>query len=605
MGYRVKGTLKLPDGSPASNAEIEFISRKNFSPLVQELKSNMLCGPTGAYDVTLEFGEYAVMVYPGGTYPAALGTITLATDTVTGQDLPSLLQQSGWQPATPEYIQQIAAWLAEANASATSSAASAGAAKVSETNAKSSENAALSSKNSAASSASTATTKAAEATSSASAALASKNAAATSETNALSSKNAAAASASTATSAASSATSSASAAEGSESTALSAATRAEQAAQAVTGALIDAGPYNAGSGALPAPITASGVKRSSIWKVTGGGTAGGIELGVGDSLVYTSSDDSYYKIDNTESVSSVNGKSGVVTVSSFDVGADPSGTAQNLISQHAAKSGAHQISGVSGLQASLDSKFSASNKPNYADINGLGTAAVKNFGENPGQLMEVGAFGLGAVDSKKITSLAALARSGFHHTDAATMGQDGGLLSYHAIYNMISSSAAMRLICPFNSPDIKIQIFSGGWGAAYSFLHTGNSVKDANGFWKGASPVVRVGFYGDEDGFTLCGDGARNDEAAGALVARHAVGVYRITGSGGFASDGWHIETPQDANGNKLRFVEYEYINGIIEIRTFEPTYTNGRCEKGVAADIPAGRWVDVRLSMPPNKIGN
>ena len=432
----------------------------------------------------------------------------------------------------------------------------------------------------------------------ASAAKTSETNAKTSETNALSSKNAAAA-------AASAASSSASAAAGSEASALSSAVRAEQAAQTVVGAIIDAGPYNAASGVLPTPSMSSGVKRSSVWRVTGGGTAGGIELGVGDSLVYTASDNSYYKIDNTESVYSVNTKKGAVTLSSSDVGADASGTAQNLVSQHASKSGAHAISGVDGLQGSLDSKYSASNRPSAANVTGLGTAASKNFGENLGQLMEVGAFGLGAVDRQKIVSLAALSRSGFYHTDAATMEQSGGALSYHAIYNMISSSAAMRLICPFNSPDIKIQIFSGGWGAAYSILHTGNSVKDANGFWKGASPVVRVGFYGDEDGFTSCGDGACNSEANGAQVARHAVGVYRIVGSGGFASDGWYIETPQDANGNKLRFVEYEYIGGVIEIRTFEPTYTNGRCEKGVAADIPPGRWVDVRLSMPSNKIGN
>lgn len=118
MGYRVSGILKLPDGTPANNAEIEFISRKNFSPLVQELKSNIKCSATGAYDVTLEYGEYAVIVYPGGTYPAALGTITLAADAVTGLDLPTLLQQAGWQPATPEYIAQINTWLAQANASA-------------------------------------------------------------------------------------------------------------------------------------------------------------------------------------------------------------------------------------------------------------------------------------------------------------------------------------------------------------------------------------------------------------------------------------------------------------------------------------------------------
>jgi hypothetical protein len=139
MGYRVSGILKLPDGAPANNSEIEFISRKNFSPLVQELKSNIKCSATGAYDVTLEYGEYAVIVYPGGTYPTALGTIILAADTVAGQDLPTLLRQDDWQPAAPEHIQQIAAWLADANSSAASAANSAIAAKVSETNSKASE----------------------------------------------------------------------------------------------------------------------------------------------------------------------------------------------------------------------------------------------------------------------------------------------------------------------------------------------------------------------------------------------------------------------------------------------------------------------------------
>ena len=57
MGYRVKGTLKLPDGTPGTNCEIEFTSRKNFAPIVQELKSNIRCSASGAYDVTLEYGE--------------------------------------------------------------------------------------------------------------------------------------------------------------------------------------------------------------------------------------------------------------------------------------------------------------------------------------------------------------------------------------------------------------------------------------------------------------------------------------------------------------------------------------------------------------------
>ena len=139
MGYRVKGTLKLPDGTLGTNCEIEFTSRKNFTPVLTGMGVSIRTDSAGAYDVTLEYGAYAVMLRTGNTYPTAIGQIIVASDTVVGQDLPTLLEQSGWQPATPEYIQQITKWLAEANASATKSTASASAAKVSETNSKSSE----------------------------------------------------------------------------------------------------------------------------------------------------------------------------------------------------------------------------------------------------------------------------------------------------------------------------------------------------------------------------------------------------------------------------------------------------------------------------------
>lgn len=369
MGYRVSGILKLPDGAPATNAEIEFISRKNFSPLVQELKSNIKCSATGAYDVTLEYGEYAVIVYPGGTYPAALGTIILAADTVAGQDLPTLLQQADWQPATPEYIQQITQWLAEANASASAALASELAAKVSEINSKASEIAAEADRSEVAVNTADVRVKHSD--------VVAKSAQVSIDSSATQAAK------STAVSAADTATQKALAAAESEASAFSSATRAEQAAQTVVGALIDAGPYNAASGVLPTPSMSSGVKRSSIWKVTGGGTAGGIELGVGDSLVYTASDNSYYKIDNTESVTSVNGKKGVVAISYADVGADASGAAQNLVNQHAAMGGAHPIHGVAGLQSALDSKapaLASSNNPQLL----TSTSNINNIKE-PGE----------------------------------------------------------------------------------------------------------------------------------------------------------------------------------------------------------------------------
>ena len=139
MGYRVKGTLKLPDGTPGTNCEIEFTSRKNFTPMLTGMGVSIRTDSAGAYDVTLEYGAYAVILRTGNTYPTAIGQFIVASDTVVGQDLPTLLEKSGWQPATPEYIQQITKWLAEANASATGATASASAAKVSETNSKASE----------------------------------------------------------------------------------------------------------------------------------------------------------------------------------------------------------------------------------------------------------------------------------------------------------------------------------------------------------------------------------------------------------------------------------------------------------------------------------
>lgn len=125
MGYRVSGILKLPDGTPGTNCEIEFTSRKNFTPVLTGMGVSIRTDSAGAYDVTLEYGAYAVILRTGNTYPTAIGQIIVASDTVVGQDLPTLLEKSGWQPATPEYIQQITKWLDRAESAATRSEASA------------------------------------------------------------------------------------------------------------------------------------------------------------------------------------------------------------------------------------------------------------------------------------------------------------------------------------------------------------------------------------------------------------------------------------------------------------------------------------------------
>ncbi|HAS6479013.1 TPA: hypothetical protein GRR64_15595 [Vibrio parahaemolyticus] len=100
-----------------------------------------------------------------------------------------------------------------------------------------------------------------------------------------------------------------------------AADRAEIAAATLTGALVELGNADLSTGVYPEPYTdLNGQVRSCFWKVIKGGTVSGIEYGVGDTLVYSETLGDYYKIDNTESVTSVNGHKGAVTLTKNDVG---------------------------------------------------------------------------------------------------------------------------------------------------------------------------------------------------------------------------------------------------------------------------------------------
>ncbi|MBW7984731.1 phage tail fiber protein [Enterobacillus tribolii] len=137
-----------------------------------------------------------------------------------------------------------------------------------------------------------------------------------------------------------------------------------------------------------------------------------------------------------------------------------------------------------------------------------------------------------------------------------------------------------------------------------------NTTVDSNGFIKKASPIVRLSndphAMSDDylDGFTLStGVGAVNDEAAGVVAKRKRKGVYIVSGSLGLAVEGWTFEVPQDQNGNRLCFVETE----TAEDGTITVTVSKRKLDLDTAMvvagdpmDIPAGRWVDLRLEMPP-----
>lgn len=304
-----------------------------------------------------------------------------------------------------------------ADGSKTAAAGSATAANTSKVAAASSATAADGSKTASASSATTASTAATNAGNSATAADASKTAAAASATAADGSKTAAAGSATAAstsastattkaTEAAASATAAANSATSASTAKLSAETARDQAvtaASALTGSLSELGSIDLSSGVYPAkPAIAA------FWKVIVGGTAGGVTYGVGDTLVYSKSLDQFYKIDNTESVSSVNGATGAVVITPASISAQPSNG--NLTALAGLTGAADRLPYFTGqgalslttLTAKARELLASANEAGMRTTLGLGTAAVADltataYDSTPGRALKVGDFGVGGV----------------------------------------------------------------------------------------------------------------------------------------------------------------------------------------------------------------
>lgn len=160
-----------------------------------------------------------------------------------------------------------------------------------------------------------------------------------------------------------------------------------------------------------------------------------------------------------------------------------------------------------------------------------------------------------------------------------------------------------------NIPEVYVQqMLNTVWSRPYKIFSEANTVVDSNGFIKAASPVVRL--FNDQSvinesrrlGFSEAGFCVTNSEADGVTAKRIDIGHYQITGSLGFAKEGWYIETPADANGNKLLFVDYfADDNHTITVKTYKKRFDleTGNFMAGEPMDILDGRWIDLRLDMP------
>jgi hypothetical protein len=123
-------------------------------------------------------------------------------------------------------------------------------------------------------------------------------------------------------------------------------------------------------------------------------------------------------------------------------------------------------------------------------------------------------------------------------------------------------------------------------------LHSYNTAVDGSGFIKAASPIVKL--FSDDAVFNnQCPDDA--------VFEKVGVGHYLIKNTLGLAKNGWWIETPTDTNKNVKFYTEWSQLeDNTIEIKTFEPVYTNGVVGGTVPVDITEGRWIDLRLEPEP-----
>ena len=261
-------------------------------------------------------------------------------------------------------------------------------------------------------------------------------------------------------------------------------------------------------------------------------------------------------------------------------------------------------SGSAKLQANDDEIY------NYlgdgTNLNKLGTAAFKNVGTATGNVMEVGAFGLGGGSVIYAGGQDGFlnfhqSRSGFFFNNTLRVDINGKKIPDYAGYIVSSLQEGGFFALGASVTNNRIFAVRGSGNSVYplellDLLHDGNTIKDSNGYIKAASPIVKL--FADKIEL--------NDEAQLQEITfeKSGAGDYLIKGSSGFAQDGWYIETPKDANGNLLVAVVYEQLeNGDISVKTYDYMLNKkGRIVADIEAplDIPESRWIDLRLQELP-----
>ncbi|WP_336163546.1 phage tail fiber protein [Acinetobacter ursingii] len=245
-------------------------------------------------------------------------------------------------------------------------------------------------------------------------------------------------------------------------------------------------------------------------------------------------------------------------------------------------------------------------------------AASRMVGLEAGNVMQVGAFGLGGsildIEFSQEDTEPSKFQSGFYYpkggmiTGTSSWGDVGMTQGvYTPAIIRCSYRADVNTGFEFGIIPYTNQVWFRSsnrelrkWLTPVEFRTTGNTWVDANGFIKQASPIVKL--FADKIEL--------NDEASEQQITfeKIDVGHYLIKGSSGFAQEGWYIETPKDANGNILFAVNYEQLeNGDIEVKTYKKKFdlesASIVADLENPVDITLNRWIDIRLQEVPKPV--
>lgn len=248
-------------------------------------------------------------------------------------------------------------------------------------------------------------------------------------------------------------------------------------------------------------------------------------------------------------------------------------------------------------------------KDNFSDQT---NAASRLVGTAAGNVMQVGAFGLGirliqsglsAADVGHIPSgynNSGLTSAVYYRDSIGDPAYTQGISSVINLFHQTTTSnyeSSGRILLAKGELYVQSVVDANNWGVVKKIYNTGNTTI-VNGNLKPSSPVVKI----HTDSLELNADA----EKMGVTLNKHGVGDYLIQNTSGLRKDdGWYIELPQDVNGNPYFAVTYNQLeNNDIEVKTYKRIFDMTTFmfvpDLENPVDIKEGRSIAIRLNDLP-----